>query len=95
MIYEEARNRIRQEAIDICEHECGIKRGESVICDFCKDMEAFDIAIEALEKQIPKKPINWLGKMPICPRCNRADYIKPLESYCKFCGQAIDWSNEE
>lgn len=50
---------------------------------------------DALEKQIPKKPINWLGKMPICPRCNRADYIKPLESYCKFCGQFVDWSEEE
>lgn len=51
--------------------------------------------VEALEKQMPKKPINWLGKMIICPRCNRADYMKPLESYCKFCGQAIDWNQED
>lgn len=54
-----------------------------------------DHYIEALEKQIPKRHINWLGKMPICPRCHRADYIKPLESYCKFCGQAIDWNQED
>ena len=53
---------------------------------------AYNTIKKAIEKQIPKKPINWLGKMLICPRCNRADYIKPLESYCKFCGQLIDWS---
>lgn len=62
--------------------------------------EAYDYSFwyrirDALEKQIPKKPINWLDKKLICPRCNRADYIKPLEAYCKFCGQAIDWGEEE
>lgn len=51
--------------------------------------------VEALEKQRPKKPINWLGKMLICPRCHRADYIKPLESYCKFCGQRLDLGEED
>ena len=56
---------------------------------------AVNKAIEALEKQIPKKPINWCGKMLICPNCARAEYIKKidmLDTYCGFCGQSIDWS---
>lgn len=50
-------------------------------------------AINALEKQIPKKPkekdcigFNTLA----CPECKMALYS--YEPYCDNCGQAIDWS---
>ncbi len=61
--------------------------------------EALIYAIDALEKQIPKKPFLF-GSKPIylCPNCNRAEYIKrrdALDTHCGFCGQAIDWCDSE
>ena len=56
--------------------------------------EAVDIAIQALEKQIPKKPItDDRYIMYICPCCN--DFIKVSHNYCPNCGQELDWSDEE
>ena len=56
--------------------------------------EALTIAINALEKQIPKKPkTDDRYVMYICPCCN--DFIKVNHNYCTNCGQAIDWSDEE
>ena len=53
---------------------------------------AFETAIEALEKQIPKKPKDdgWL----YCPICGR-DVLMDRFDYCPDCGQALDWSDEE
>ena len=56
--------------------------------------------IEALEKQIPKKPC-WISifrhhevKEPFCPSCKRM-YLCNKQNYCEECGQKIDWSEEE
>lgn len=60
---------------------------------------AIDTAIEALEKQIPKKPITtkdgYKGSYGICPNCK--NIIDEWNDYCfcNECGQAIDWSVEE
>ena len=53
---------------------------------------AFETAIEALEKQIPKKlkDDGWL----YCPICGR-DVLMDRFNYCPDCGQALDWSDEE
>ena len=64
--------------------------------------EVFDMAIEALEKQIPKKPIKinetyvvergeWVADYE-CPSCGNpyAD-----DSYCSCCGQKLDWGDGE
>lgn len=56
------------------------------------------IAVESLEKQLPKKPVGDLNSVPHyrCPNCNDAivvyehGYKLP---YCHWCGQAIDWDN--
>ena len=50
---------------------------------------AFKTAIEALEKQIPKKlkDDGWL----YCPICGR-DVLMDRFDYCPDCGQALDWS---
>ena len=54
-------------------------------------VEARDIAIKALEKQIPKKPkTDDRYVMYICPRCN--EFIKINKNYCMNCGQKLDWS---
>ena len=53
--------------------------------------EVRDIAIEALEKQLPKKPIEKGIHFVYykCPNCNR---ILPIDkNYCD-CGQKLDWS---
>ena len=52
---------------------------------------AKQIAVEALEKQIPKKPIIDEEKFAICPSC-KADVT---DIYCGVCGQRIDWSDEK
>ena len=51
---------------------------------------AFETAIEALEKQIPKKlkDDGWL----YCPICGR-DVLMDRFDYCPDCGQALDWSD--
>ena len=59
------------------------------------DAEPLRLAIQALEKQIPKKPSQdsiGLYYFPTCPNCH-----KELESYdhhCE-CGQALDWEGIE
>lgn len=56
--------------------------------------EALDIAIEALEKQLPKKVAfkrNAYGGISVCPICGASDYGK----YCRQCGQRINWEEEE
>ena len=72
-----------------------------------RQIEALDMAIAALEKQIPKKPKEYEDKYYACPVCGnvllhkREKYPTKLMSknnglpYCLSCGQAIDWSEEE
>lgn len=64
--------------------------------------EAVKLAIEALEKQIPKKPEykeedrfvkNHFAWYAYCPQCGRE--IDTGDMHCTQCGQAIDWSDED
>ncbi len=70
--------------------------------DWEEMLEVRDKAIEALEKQIPKKPIvvgeeyifekdEW-EKDYECSTCGNP-YIG--DSFCSCCGQALDWSDRE
>lgn len=68
------------------------------------DGEEMDVAIKALEKQIPKKPIIYTNdidkdRLACCPVCDsNVDWTyegfwrKGNPKYCKNCGQAIDWT---
>lgn len=56
-----------------------------------------DLAIEALEKQLPMKPEEVVsaiyGKAYECKNCGSE--IEPLDTHadcCKWCGQRLDWS---
>ena len=56
--------------------------------------EAKQMAINALEKQMPKKPIfdtyHRVGHM--CPNCNNTN---PWGyEHCRYCGQNLDWSEK-
>ena len=51
--------------------------------------EACDMAVDALEKQSPKRVKMTLDTYFVCPICAcKIDY--PF-GYCHNCGQAIDW----
>ena len=59
-----------------------------------KEIEPYTMAIKVLEKQIPKKPkTNDNYIIYICPCCN--NLIKLCKNYCEYCGQKLDWSDEE
>ena len=83
--------------------ECLKKHKEERRHDFIVLTGAVDKAIEALEKQIPKKP-QANGKYNFnCPNCNgdlgieREDifvYGMTPPAMCERCGQALDWSDE-
>ncbi|MGN0617441.1 MAG: hypothetical protein ACI4J7_00300 [Ruminiclostridium sp.] len=68
--------------------------------DECPQCNAMEKAIEALEKQIPKKPIkryvdnlDCTNEFDACPSCGGFGCID--EDYCPDCGQALDWSDTE
>ena len=53
---------------------------------------AFEAAISALEKQIPKKP-NIYNRFE--RHCECGTIVKTYQNYCSNCGQALDWSDTE
>lgn len=61
-------------------------------------VNAFGMAIDALEKQIPKKPRETRCAL-MCASCGHKITEKGCKklnrSYCKKCGQAIDWEDDE
>lgn len=73
-----------------------------------RNIEALKMAISALEKQIPKKPIEkeidnlWSGmstKTVSCPNCKKQivnvwSRVDYKPKFCHNCGQALDWSQE-
>ena len=65
------------------------------------DKNALKLAIEALEKQIPKKPLH-MHKNYYCPICKEDGWIlwddaipNDTDAYCGKCGQAVDWEASE
>ena len=80
------------EAIKVIEDildEC-IESREAVCYVTGVDVPALEIAINALEKQIPKK----IAKYDVCPVCNNnqsTTWYYVGSSYCEICGQKLDW----
>ena len=61
--------------------------------------EALQMAINALEKQIPKNPHKnfekFSGVWCSCGKYLGKGYFVDKPSYCSDCGQKLDWSDEE
>lgn len=85
-----------QEAIETIKYASAFNSDNSILTT------ALDMAVEALEKQIPKKPDyegngyddngNLVYDTAYCPNCRHefeVDY--DATDYCPTCGQAIDW----
>lgn len=64
-------------------------------CKFTEDdYRANEMAIKALEKQIPRKPDFTEDKeFALCPCCNGKGLFDK-QKYCDNCGQKLDWSEE-
>lgn len=63
-------------------------------------LEALKTAVKVLKKQIPKKPFvddDWY----CCPTCGKAlslgrrKLIDHKYEYCRYCGQLINWSDDD
>lgn len=92
-----------QEAITREEAIKRLKESRFTIQPYNYMNQALDMAISALEKQIPKKPtpIDYKKYMDVvnnaislrggfwCPNCKK---VVRSGSYCNDCGQKLDWS---
>ncbi len=69
-------------------------------------LDEFRIAINAIERQIPKKVTHEASvfKCCTCPMCKNVvdeftDFmgkrVRVTYHHCRFCGQALDWSDTE
>ena len=104
-------NRIR-EAIELLQREISTLEAQKDYDEYGQPLfnesldvviGGYELAIEALEKQLPKKP-NFEGdgyapdgtfvydtwECPNCGECYEVDYDD--YDYCPKCGQKIDWS---
>lgn len=104
MTEKEAVKVIRKELHSFC--ECSGIDCFNSDCENCKIILAYEKAIKALEKQIPKRAISiYKGNYNYnCPTCknyiNISDddlYVYGIEppKYCDECGQALDWGEKE
>ena len=93
-----------EEAKKIAKLECALEfcKKQSVLEQYVSDekWKHFDIAVGAIEKQIPKKPIgrHTSYKCPICDRRVRSGKGSSsfgVDYFCQRCGQALDWSDTE
>lgn len=76
--------------------------GGAILRNPSKDRELRTMIIEALEKQVPKKPIVFISDRYDYPeeayRCSICDsdngeYLYKGQRYCDECGNAVDWSD--
>lgn len=91
-----------QEVIKVIRNKACNDRCTEIHCDdscmYGENKCAFHMAIKALEKQIPMKPIKnnpiknevWIESAMLCPVCN--GYVNKFgNKYCSKCGQKLDW----
>ena len=107
MTYEEAikifRRQLEIANKNVADFEKTFKNQKS---NYRYDVELYELAISALEKQIPKKPtdictpvVTW-GRCPICKGelnklGGKPNRVFKSDAFCHDCGQALDWSDTE
>ena len=96
---------MKNDAVAVLDSGFGIHKGESDLVYRNRKLYA-ELAIKALEKQIPKKPtFDGDGYAPdgsfawdewLCTNCgSRYEVDSDDYDYCPNCGQRIDWSDKE
>lgn len=99
MTYEEAKRILHPDTTREALAEIGFFKGEEG--EIAAVDEACLVACEALDKQLPKKPLN-LSNATLdaycaifrCPRCKGRLKMKSKGAYCDKCGGALDWSDD-
>lgn len=89
----------RDGAIVVLDSGFGSRPGENNLL-YRSRKERAQIAIDAIEKQIPQKPIRESLADRSCPVCDAYipfdalnDNIEDAPKFCKNCGQALDWED--
>lgn len=86
-----------REAIEELKYDCN-ELGKAIPCDtsWGSSFEsAYRMAVQALEKQVPKKPDFTEDKeFALCSCCNGKGLLDK-QKYCDNCGQKLDWSDED
>lgn len=65
------------------------------------DVDVYETAVAALEKQIPKRAVGTHYAHMRCPSCNRripsggGSSSRRRDNWCNYCGQKIDWTKGE
>lgn len=84
-----------EKAIGLLKHHISTWKGKFPSPHF----EACEVAIEALEKQIPKELNRFAEGDYLCPECGSGYYLlgdcddfPDKHKYCSYCGQRLDWS---
>lgn len=88
MTEKEAIKAIRKEIYSFCESsEIDCFNSD---CDNCKIIVAYEKAIKPSKSRYRKSRSN--KDEIVCPSCKTLVGSSP---YCRYCGQALDWSEEE
>lgn len=83
----------------ILAHQMDLARAEKEKDMLNRNYQANNIAISALEKQIPKKPLKSAEQVIRyvttydCPNCEKQFTGTKGANYCYHCGQHFDWSD--
>lgn len=106
MTYKEVISHLRNEIVNATGTLAALPPKAAEISGLNHHINALDLAIKAVKKQIPDKPhpikivvdrleignARW-GKGTIVYRCPVCEtYMTMLHDYCYKCGQRIDWS---
>ena len=88
---------MKNDAVVVLDSGFGTHHGESDLVYRNRKMYA-ELAINALEKKIPKKPkdrykTRYVWHSAYCPICNCG--ITARWVYCQCCGQKLDWSDSD
>lgn len=85
----------------------GASTDEKWLESYLKEAWACDAGIKALEKQIPRRPIDKTKpddtasrayencNIIVCPTCGGRLKLKSKGKYCDKCGQKLDWGEED
>ena len=96
MTFEEAKKILNVELLAIT-LESNVSRKETQKERLNEKFKAINVALEAIDKQIPRKPIENEDRLDVCSICGYMVLDEMLDhlDYCPYCGQALDWSDTD
>ena len=97
MTFEEARKILERELLAVT-LESNVSKKETQKKRLNEKFKALNVALEAIDKQIPKQPIEKSPWVYHCPRCDSRtieDAIIKKFKFCPDCGQALDWGDTD